>query len=72
MQTAAPPDTFARILEIARAALAGTECLTLTLRYGLAMPPDRLVLMAEAVDTARRELNALEQWAAGGKSQAVH
>lgn len=30
--------TFERILELARAALAGTECLTLTVRHGLGMP----------------------------------
>lgn len=55
--------TFARTLEIARAALAGAECMTLTMRGGLAMPVDRLERMTEAIAIARQELHELEHWA---------
>lgn len=60
MPMSTSPATFARTLEIARAALAGLEAMTLTMRYGLAMPLDRVVQMSEVVETARRELNELE------------
>ncbi len=57
--------TFERTLELARAALAGVECVTIALQYGLPMPAAQLVAMIAAVETARRELNELEQTAYG-------
>jgi hypothetical protein len=76
MTATSAPATFARTLEVARAALAGVEMLTLSVRYGLAVPADRLVMMTEAVETARRELNALEleleQWALVDQARGVH
>jgi len=64
---------FTRTLEIARGALAGVECMTLTLLHGLGMPADQLVRMTEAVEIARRELNALEleHWTCT-KARGVH
>ena len=62
--------TFQRTLELARAALAGCECLALTLRFGLAMPREHLEQMSEAIDMARRELDELDAWAAGPTDSA--
>ena len=66
------PTTFARVLEVARAALAGLEFITLSARYGLPIPMDRIVATGEAIETARGELDELEQWAAGADGARVH
>ncbi len=57
--------SFQRVLELARAACAGCECLALTVQYGLARSPEELTRMIEAVGLARAELDALEAWPAG-------
>lgn len=66
------PATFRRVLEIARAALTGLESITISARYGLPIPMDRIVGFCEAVETARAELDALEQFSAGDVGAHVH
>ncbi len=67
------PATFARAIELARASLAGLECVILSALHGLPIPREKIEGFGLAIEQAREELTELEMGAAGvGENARVH